>query len=128
MDAPTPRPAPELDAYLRSHTPVGLKTFLSDYDIMNRYTNLPKKITSKMNPGENTKHTKLRKEFKKLGDTMVRFQKRSTDYFRKHKKPTQIQVKKQQVLDDTGLKASYLYDKKGDELGVFRQKLRKKYK
>ena len=91
-------------------------------------TNLPKKITSKMNPSEKTKHIKLRKELKKLGDTRDKIQAKSTDYMRKHKKPTQTQVKKQQVLNNAGFREQLFVAMKGDELDAFRQKLRKKYK
>ena len=80
---------------------------------MNITTNLPKKITSKMNPSEKTKHIKLRKEFEKLGDTMDKIQAKSTD-------STQTQVKKLQRRTEVYMMGAVLH--------AFRQKLRKKYK
>ena len=89
---------------------------------------LPKKVTSKMTLREKTKLARLDKEFKKLGDDMEKVQSKATQYTRKHKNPTAAQVKRQQVLDNAGLKAFYFFNKKGDELNAFREKLRGRYK
>ena len=85
---------------------------------------LPKKVTSKMTLREKTKLARLEKEFKKIGDDMEKVQSKATQYTRKHKNPTTAQVKRQQVLDNAGLKAFYFFNKKADELNAFREKLR----
>ena len=91
---------------------------------------LPKKITSKMNKTETTKYEKLRKEWIKTGEDMVKAQADSVDYGRtldKMKKPTAVQKKKDLTLIDKGFKAEVKAFKKADEYDAYKKKMEEKY-
>ena len=91
---------------------------------------LPKKITSKMNTRETMKYERLRKEWIKTGDDMIKAQAKSVEYSRtidKLKEPTAAQKKKDKSLIDAGFKAELKAFKKADEYDAYKDAMKKKY-
>ena len=83
-----------------------------------------------MNKTETTKYEKLRKEWIKTGEDMVKAQADSVDYGRtldKMKKPTAVQKKKDLTLIDKGFKAEVKAFKKADEYDAYKKKMEEKY-
>ena len=91
---------------------------------------IPKKITTKMSKMELAKYDKLRKEWIKTGEDMVKAQAKSVEYGRiidKIVNPSASMRTKDKVLLTKGFKFEEKAFKKADEYNAYKKKMEEKY-